>query len=244
MDKKISELLEIIKDSKRIVFMTGAGVSVPSGIPDFRSANGLYSTKYGDLNPETIISHSFFERYPDEFYRFYRDKMVYEKALPNVIHKTMALLERCGKSLGVVTQNIDGLHQMGGSSDVLELHGTILKNRCLKCGKSFGLEKIVSSNGVPRCECGGIIKPEVVLYEEGLDYDCLRKAVDRIRNADTLIVVGTSLVVNPAASLVSYFGGHKFVIITMSETPYDRYADLIIRDKAEVVFDAIRKEYE
>ena len=244
MDKKIAELLDIIKDSKRIVFMTGAGVSVPSGIPDFRSANGLYSTKYGDLNPETIISHSFFVKYPDEFYRFYRDKMVYENAKPNVIHTTMALLERCGKSLGVITQNIDGLHQMGGSKDVLELHGTILKNKCMKCGKSFGLEKIVTSEGVPTCECGGIIKPEVVLYEEGLDYDCLRASVDRIRQADTLIVVGTSLVVNPAASLVSYFGGNKFIIITMSETPYDKYADLIIRDKAEIVFDMIRKEYE
>ena len=244
MDKKIEELLNIIKDSKRIVFMTGAGVSVPSGIPDFRSANGLYSTKYGDLNPETIISHSFFVKYPDEFYRFYRDKMVYENAKPNVIHTTMALLERCGKSLGVITQNIDGLHQMGGSKDVLELHGTILKNRCMKCGKEYGLDKITSSNGVPMCDCGGIIKPEVVLYEEGLDYDCLRASVDRIRQADTLIVVGTSLVVNPAASLVSYFGGNKFIIITMSETPYDKYADLIIRDKAEIVFDMIRKEYE
>ena len=244
MDKKIEELLNIIKDSKRIVFMTGAGVSVPSGIPDFRSANGLYSTKYGDLNPETIISHSFFVKYPDEFYRFYRDKMVYENAKPNVIHTTMALLERCGKSLGVITQNIDGLHQMGGSKDVLELHGTILKNRCMKCCKEYGLDKITSSNGVPMCDCGGIIKPEVVLYEEGLDYDCLRASVDRIRQADTLIVVGTSLVVNPAASLVSYFGGNKFIIITMSETPYDKYADLIIRDKAEIVFDMIRKEYE
>ena len=244
MDKKIAELLEIIKDSKRIVFMTGARVSVPSGIPDFRSANGLYSTKYGDLNPETIISHSFFVKYPDEFYRFYRDKMVYENALPNVIHTTMAILERCGKSLGVVTQNIDGLHQLGGSKDVLELHGTILKNRCMKCGKEYGLDKIINSKGIPTCECGGIIKPEVVLYEEGLDYDCLRASVDRIRSADTLIVVGTSLVVNPAASLVSYFGGRKFIIITMSETPYDKYADLIIRDKAEVVFEEIRKEYE
>ena len=244
MDKKISELLDIIKDSKRIVFMTGAGVSVPSGIPDFRSANGLYSTKYGDLNPETIISHSFFVKYPDEFYRFYRDKMVYENALPNVIHTTMALLEKRGKSLGVITQNIDGLHQLGGSKDVLELHGTILKNRCMKCGKEYGLDKITSSIGVPMCDCGGIIKPEVVLYEEGLDYDCLRASVDRIRQADTLIVVGTSLVVNPAASLVSYFTGHKFIIITMSETPYDKYADLIIRDKAEIVFDMIRKEYE
>ena len=244
MDKKIEELLNIIKDSKRIVFMTGAGVSVPSGIPDFRSANGLYSTKYGDLNPETIISHSFFVKYPDEFYRFYRDKMVYENAKPNVIHTTMALLERCGKSLGVITQNIDGLHQMGGSKDVLELHGTILKNRCMKCGKEYGLDKITSSNGVPMCDCGGIIKPEVVLYEEGLDYDCLRASVDRIRQADTLIVVGTSLVVNPAASLVSYFGGNKFIIITMSETPYDKYADLIIRDKAEIVFDMIRREYD
>ncbi|MBO4623429.1 MAG: NAD-dependent protein deacylase [Bacilli bacterium] len=244
MDKKIEELLNIIKDSKRIVFMTGAGVSVPSGIPDFRSANGLYSTKYGDLNPETIISHSFFVKYPDEFYRFYRDKMVYENAKPNVIHTTMALLESCGKSLGVITQNIDGLHQMGGSKDVLELHGTILKNRCMKCGKEYGLDKITSSNGVPMCDCGGIIKPEVVLYEEGLDYDCLRASVDRIIQADTLIVVGTSLVVNPAASLVSYFGGNKFIIITMSETPYDKYADLIIRDKAEIVFDMIRKEYE
>ena len=244
MDRKIEELLNIIKGAKRIVFMTGAGVSCPSGIPDFRSSNGLYATKYGNLNPETIISHSFFVKHPDEFYRFYRDKMVYEDAKPNVIHKTMALLEARGKSLGVITQNIDGLHQMAGSSDVLELHGTILKNRCEECGKEYGLDIVTKSTGIPHCSCGGIIKPVVTLYEESLDYDCLRRSVDRIRQADVLIVVGTSLVVNPAASLVSYFNGYKFVIITLSNTPYDQYADLLIHEKAEDVFEAIRKEYE
>ena len=243
MDKKIDELRKLIQDAKRIVFMTGAGVSVPSGIPDFRSANGLYSTPYGNLNPETIISHSFFVAHPDEFYRFYRDKMIYEDAKPNVIHKTMALLEEKGKSLGVITQNIDGLHQLAGSKDVLELHGTILKNECMKCGKKYDLDIVTKTAGVPHCDCGGIIKPVVTLYEESLDYDCMRKAVDRLRQADLLIVVGTSLVVNPAASLVSYFGGSKFVIVTMSETPYDRYADLIIRDKAELVFEEVRKDY-
>lgn len=243
MNAKIDELKKLISEANRIVFMTGAGVSVPSGIPDFRSANGLYATKYGNLNPETIISHSFFMAHPDEFYRFYRDKMIYEDASPNVIHETMALLERRGKSLGVITQNIDGLHQLAGSFDVLELHGTILKNECMDCGAKYGLDIITKTDGVPRCKCGGIIKPVVTLYEEQLDYDCLRKAVDRLRSADLLIVVGTSLVVNPAASLVSYFGGNKFVIINLSETPYDGYADLIIRDKAEVVFDEIRKEY-
>lgn len=244
MDSNITKLLEIIKESKRIVFMTGAGVSVPSGIPDFRSNTGLYSTPYGGLSAEEIISHSFFFKNPEVFYKFYREKMVYEKAKPNVIHKTMALLEEKGKSLGVITQNIDGLHQMGGSSDVLELHGTILKNKCQLCGAEYGLDVVTKSNGVPMCKCGGIIKPEVTLYEESLDYDCLRKSVDRIRCADTLIVVGTSLVVNPAASLISYFSGYKFVIINLSPTPYDMYADLIVREKAEVVFDAIRKEYE
>ena len=169
--------------------------------------------------------------------------MVYEDAKPNVIHEAMALLEKRGKSLGVITQNIDGLHQDAGSSDVLELHGTIRKNRCEKCGALFGLEAVTKSSGVPRCKCGGIIKPVVTLYEEPLDYDCMRKAVDRLRCADTLIVVGTSLVVNPAASLVSYFSGNKFVIVTLSTTPYDGYADLIIHEKAEIVFDAIRKEY-
>ena len=244
MSDKINELRNIIKDAQRIVFMTGAGVSVPSGIPDFRSTNGLYSTPYGNLNPEEIISHSFFMAHPDEFYRFYKEKMIYENAKPNVIHETMALLERCGKSLGVITQNIDGLHQLAGSTDVLELHGTVLNNKCMDCGKEYGLEKIVNSKGVPRCSCGGIIKPEVVLYEEGLDTNCLMSSVNRIRQADCLIVVGTSLVVNPAASLVRYFNGWKFIIITMSSTPYDRYADLVIHEKAEDVFSEIRKDYE
>ena len=244
MDNNIAKLLDIIKESQRIVFMTGAGVSVPSGIPDFRSNTGLYATPYGGMNPEAIISHSFFYKNPEVFYKFYREKMIYKDALPNVIHKTMALLEEKGKSLGVITQNIDGLHQLGGSKDVLELHGTVLKNRCEKCGALYGLDVVTNTSGVPTCKCGGIIKPLVTLYEESLDYDCLRKAVDRIRCADTLIVVGTSLVVNPAASLVSYFSGYRFVIINLGETPYDGYADLIVREKAEIVFDAIRKEYE
>lgn len=240
---QIDELRKIIKESKRIVFMTGAGVSCASGIPDFRSSSGLYSTMYGNYRPEEILSHTFFVKHPDEFYRFYRDKMVYKDAKPNVIHKTMALLEEKGKSLGVITQNIDGLDLMAGSKNVLELHGTILKNRCEDCGREYGLDIVTKSEGIPRCSCGGIIKPLVTLYEEGLDYDCLTNAVKAIRMADTLIVVGTSLVVNPAASLVSYYTGNHFIIINMSTTPYDRYADMIIRSKAEDIFEEIRKDY-
>ena len=221
------DLQSIIVDSEKIVFFGGAGVSTESGIPDFRSQDGLYNMKY-KYPPEQIISHSFFMADPEEFFRFYRDRMIYPAAKPNAAHLKLAERERAGKLSAVVTQNIDGLHSDAGSKNVIELHGSVRRNHCMKCGKSYGLEFITSADGVPRCSCGGRIKPDVVLYEEGLDEKTLYRAMEYIQEADVLIIAGTSLAVYPAAGLVRYYRGHKLVVI--NKTPLDRGlgADLVI----------------
>ena len=229
MEEKIRKLQEILKESERIVFFGGAGVSTESGIPDFRSVDGLYHMKY-DYPPETIISHSFFMRKPEEFYRFYKDKMLLEGAKPNAAHLALAKLEQMGKLTAVVTQNIDGLHQAAGSKVVYELHGSVLRNYCMRCGKAYDMEYVKHSEGVPKCSCGGTIKPDVVLYEEGLDQDVIRGAVSAISKADTLIIGGTSLVVYPAAGLIDYFSGKHLVVINRDATPRDNMADLLIQD--------------
>ncbi len=223
------ELKKLIDDSNNIVFFGGAGVSTESGIPDFRSVDGLYNQKY-DYPPETILSHSFFMRKTEEFYKFYRDKMICTSAKPNYAHIALAKLEEMGKLKAVVTQNIDGLHQMAGSKIVYELHGSVLRNYCMKCRKFYGLEAITESTGVPKCTCGGTIKPDVVLYGEGLDDDTTKKAVRAIARADVLIIGGTSLNVYPAASFIKYFQGSQIVLINKSETPFDTDANVIIRD--------------
>lgn len=227
-EEKIKELQNIVDTHNHIVFFGGAGVSTESGIPDFRSQDGLYNMKY-KYPPETIISHSFFERYPEEFYRFYKDKMLILDAEPNAAHKKLAELEAAGKLDAVVTQNIDGLHQKAGSKKVYELHGSVLRNYCTRCHKFFDAEYIKNSKGVPKCDaCGGIVKPDVVLYEESLDMDIVNGAVNAIRNADCLIIGGTSLVVYPAAGLIDYFKGDKLVLINKSSTGRDAQADLAI----------------
>ncbi len=236
-------LQEIIDDSEKIVFFGGAGVSTESGIPDFRSVDGLYNQKY-DYPPEKIISHSFFVRYPEEFYRFYRDKMIFPDAKPNDAHKKLAELEKCGKLSAVVTQNIDGLHQMAGSKNVIELHGSVHRNYCTKCGKFYPLSAITESAGVPKCECGGTIKPDVVLYEESLKTEDIERAVSEISAADTLIIGGTSLVVYPAAGLVRYFKGKHLAVINKSEINANN-AELVINDSIGKVMSKIiceRKE--
>lgn len=221
-------LQEIIDDSRKIVFFGGAGVSTESGIPDFRSVDGLYNQKY-KFPPEMIISHSFFERNPEEFYRFYRDRMIYTNALPNAAHKKLAEWEKRGILSAVVTQNIDGLHQLAGSKNVIELHGSIHRNYCTKCGKFYPLSAVTETDGVPRCECGGVIKPDVVLYEESLRSEDIENAVLEISSADTLIIGGTSLVVYPAAGLVRYFNGKHLVVINKSEINAGN-AELVIND--------------
>lgn len=202
-------------------------MSTESKIPDFRSTDGLYNQQYA-YPPETILSHTFYMRRPEEFYRFYRNKMLFPDAEPNRAHKALAKLEQEGRLRAVITQNIDGLHQKAGSQEVLELHGSVLRNYCTKCGKFYGLEAVLESEGVPRCTCGGVIKPDVVLYEEGLDQHTLQKAVYYISNADVLIIGGTSLTVYPAAGLIDYYGGKKLVLINKSVTPMDSRADLVI----------------
>jgi NAD-dependent deacetylase len=220
MDDKILTLKKWIEESGNIVFFGGAGVSTESGIPDFRSVDGLYNQKY-DYPPETILSHTFFMKKPEEFYRFYHDKMIISDVKPNRTHTRLAELEQEGKLKAVITQNIDGLHQLAGSKKVLELHGSVHRNYCMSCGKRYGLEIVAEAEGVPRCSCGGIVRPDVVLYEEGLDNDVMSEAVQRIRQADILIVGGTSLVVYPAAGLVSYYKGNKLVLINKGSTAYD-----------------------
>ena len=221
----------IIEDSDNIVFFGGAGVSTESGIPDFRSVDGLYNQKY-KYPPETIISHSFYRRNPEEFYRFYKDKMIFADAKPNKAHIKLAELEKQGKLKAVITQNIDGLHQMAGSRNVIELHGSVHRNYCEKCHAFYDLDYIVNSDGVPKCEkCGGTVKPDVVLYEEALDEDNMSRALQYISEADTMIIGGTSLVVYPAAGLIRYFRGRKLVVINMSPTQSDSNADLLIADK-------------
>ena len=231
-------LREILSNSNNIVFFGGAGVSTESGIPDFRSTDGLYSQKY-QYPPEMMISYTFFAEHPEEFFDFYRDKMIFLDAKPNPAHTVLAGLEAKGKLKAVVTQNIDGLHQAAGSKNVLELHGSVHRNYCVKCRKFFGIETIVNAKGVPLCDCGGTIKPDVVLYEEGLDNDTMSKAVEFISKADVLIVGGTSLVVYPAAGLVQHFSGSKLVLINKSKTSLDRKADLLINDSIGAVFDAM-----
>lgn len=220
-------LKQWLSESENIVFFGGAGVSTESKIPDFRSTDGLYNQQYA-YPPETILSHTFYMRRPEEFYRFYRNKMLFPDAEPNRAHKALAKLEQEGRLRAVITQNIDGLHQKAGSREVLELHGSVLRNYCTKCGKFYGLEAVLESAGVPRCTCGGVIKPDVVLYEEGLDQHTLQKAVYYISNADVLIIGGTSLTVYPAAGLIDYYGGKKLVLINKSVTPMDSRADLVI----------------
>ena len=224
------QLKSWIEESGNIVFFGGAGVSTESGILDFRSQDGLYHQQY-DYPPEEILSHSFYMKNPEEFYRFYRNKMLAPGAKPNKAHLALAKLEREGRLKAVITQNIDGLHQAAGSREVLELHGSVHRNHCLRCGKFYGLEAIENSSGIPRCSCGGMIKPDVVLYEEGLDMDVLNRAVNYISRADVLIVGGTSLTVYPAAGLIDYYRGHKLVLINRDATALDSRADLVISGK-------------
>ena len=245
MDQKMSERVDLleqwIKESDNVVFFGGAGVSTESGIPDFRSVDGLYNQQY-DYPPETIISHSFYRKNPEEFYRFYKNKMLFPDAQPNAAHKALAKLEQQGKVRAEITQNIDGLHQAAGSKEVLELHGSVHRNYCTRCGKFFGLSDILGMNGVPRCECGGIIKPDVVLYEEGLDQETLQKAVRYIQNAEILIIGGTSLTVYPAAGLIDYYRGKKLVLINKTATPMDERADLVISAPIGEVFERFLTE--
>ena len=224
-------LQEIIDDSSRIVFFGGAGVSTESGIPDFRGVDGLYRQKY-NYPPEVMLSRSFFDRQPEEFFKFYRDKRLVDGVKPNAAHYKLAELERAGKLICVVTQNIDGLHQDAGSVNVAELHGSVRRNYCMKCGRSYDKEFIKNSTGVPRCACGGVVKPDVVLYEEPLDSDTTDRALDAIARADTLIVAGTSLTVYPAAGFVSAFGGRHLVLINLTPTALDSRAELAIHAKA------------
>lgn len=235
----VEQFLEWVRESDNIVFFGGAGVSTESGIPDFRSVDGLYNQEY-DYPPETILSHSFYRRKPEEFYRFYRKKMLCLDAEPNITHRKLAELEQAGKLKGIVTQNIDGLHQKAGSKNVMELHGSTLRNYCEKCYEFVSAEDILHSEGVPKCpKCGGPVKPDVVLYEEGLNQKTLQDAVWHISHADLLIVGGTSLAVYPAAGLIDYYNGHKLVLINKSATPMDSRADLLIQDGLGRVFERI-----
>lgn len=231
----VDKLSQWVREAKRIVFFGGAGVSTESGIPDFRSVDGLYNQKYA-YPPETILSHDFFIRKTGEFYRFYRDKMLITDAKPNPAHLKLAQWEQEGKLLGVVTQNIDGLHFAAGSKKVYELHGSVLRNYCMDCGKFYDADFIKNSTGVPKCSCGGTIKPDVVLYQESLDHNCIMGAVNAIANADLLIIGGTSLSVYPAAGLIDDYRGNRLVLVNKSETPRDSRADLIIRDPIGEVF--------
>lgn len=236
---EIEKLQEIIDKSNNIVFFGGAGVSTESGIPDFRSKDGLYHMKY-KFPPEEILSHSFFMDNLDEFYRFYKDKMNSLNVLPNVSHKFLAKLEKAGKLRAVITQNIDGLHTKAGSKNVLELHGTIYKNHCMECGREYSAEYVFNSEGVTYCECGGIIKPDVVLYEEALNDFTVMQAINYIKQADVLIVAGTSLTVYPASGLVRYFRGKNLVIINKDTTDYDNMANLVIHEKLGDVFKKLK----
>ena len=232
---KVETLKQWIKDSRRIGLFGGAGVSTESGIQDFRSVDGLYSQKF-DYPPETIISHTFYARKPEYFFWFYREKMLPLGFEPNITHRVLAKWEEAGKLSAVVTQNIDGLHQRAGSKKVYELHGSVLRNYCTRCGKFHSAEFIKESDGIPRCDCGGIVKPDVVLYEESLDQNTIEKSVMAIYNADMLIVAGTSLTVYPAAGLINYYQGKRLVLINRDETPYDSRADLVIHDSLGNVF--------
>lgn len=238
MDQKIRLLKDWVQGSGNIVFFGGAGVSTESGIPDFRSTDGLYRQQY-DYPPEEILSHTFFMCNPEEFFRFYRAKMLCLTAKPNAAHRKLAQWEREGRLKAVVTQNIDGLHQAAGSKRVFELHGSVLRNTCMRCGRFYDAQSILRSEGVPRCECGGIVKPDVVLYEEGLDQRTLQGAVDAIANADMLIVGGTSLAVYPAAGLVNDYTGNRLVLINRDETPLDGRAGLVLHGKIGEILELV-----
>lgn len=236
--ENLEKLKTWVQESKRIVFFGGAGVSTESGIPDFRSVDGLYNQKF-DYPPETIISHSFFMKNPEYFFRFYREKMLPLGFSPNITHKKLAQWEGEGKLTAVITQNIDGLHQKAGSRRVLELHGSVLRNYCMKCHKSYSAEYVKNSQGICRCDCGGIVKPDVVLYEESLDSQVLEKSIYAIAQCDLLIVGGTSLTVYPAAGLLRYYPGHRLVLINRDETPYDNQADLVLHENLGKVFEQL-----
>ena len=233
--EQLETLKSWIQESNRIVFFGGAGVSTESGIPDFRSVDGLYSQKF-DYPPETIISHTFYQRRPEYFFRFYREKMLPLGFEPNITHRVLARWEEEGKLSAVVTQNIDGLHQKAGSKKVYELHGSVLRNYCVRCGKFHSAEFIRDCDGVPRCTCGGIVKPDVVLYEESLNQDTIEKSVGAIATADLLIVAGTSLTVYPAAGLINYYRGNRLVLINRDATPYDDRADLVFHESLGTIF--------
>ena len=235
MDDKIMQLKKWIDESDNVVFFGGAGVSTESGIPDFRSVDGLYNQKW-KYPPETILSHSFFVKYPEEYYRFHREKLVIDGVKPNAAHLKLAELEQAGKLRAVVTQNIDGLHQAAGSKKVLELHGSILRSYCSACGRPYPADKMNRGEGVPRCACGGVIRPDIVLYEEPLDDDVVSEAIRVISGAEVLIIGGTSLNVYPAAGLINYYRGNKLALVNLSETPYDDEADLVIHEKIGKVF--------
>jgi len=238
MDEAVKELKEIIDGSDNIVFFGGAGVSTESGVPDFRSEDGLYHQQY-KYPPEQILSHTFYMRMPEEFFRFYKDKLLITGVKPNKAHIKLAELEKKGKLKAVITQNIDGLHQAAGSKEVLELHGSVHRNYCEKCGKFYDFDYMANAEGVPVCSCGGRIKPDVVLYEEGLDMGIMQKAVEYISNADVLIIGGTSLAVYPAAGLIDYYRGNKLVLINKSATPRDRQADLVVQGAIGEILDQI-----
>ena len=235
MEEKIQKFKNLVEQSQNIVFFGGAGVSTESGIPDFRSKDGLYNQKY-KYPPEEILSHTFFIKNTNEFYKFYKEKMNSLKYEPNITHKKLAELENKGKLKAIVTQNIDGLHQKAGSKKVFELHGSVLRNYCMKCNKFYGPEYIFNSEGIPTCSCGGIIKPDVVLYEEGLDEETLKNSIIAIQKADLLIVAGTSLTVYPASGLINYFRGEKLVLINKDATPYDNRANLVLNESLGKVF--------
>ena len=238
MDESIVRLREMIKESDNVVFFGGAGVSTESGIPDFRSVDGLYNQEW-KFPPETILSRSFFDRNPEEYFRFHRAKLVIDGVKPNRAHLRLAELEAEGKLKAVITQNIDGLHQAAGSKNVLELHGSILRAYCSRCRRPFPADIINKGEGVPRCGCGGVIRPDIVLYEEPLDENVMDSAIRYIRSADVLIIGGTSLNVYPAAGLIRYYRGNKLVLVNLSETPYDSYADLVIHEKIGEVFSRV-----
>lgn len=233
--QKLETLREWISQSKNIVFFGGAGVSTESGIPDFRSVDGLYNQQF-DYPPETIISHSFFRRDPEYFFRFYREKMMPLGFEPNITHVKLAQWEQEGRLSAVITQNIDGLHQKAGSQNVYELHGSILRNYCVRCGKFHSAEFVKTAQGIPLCDCGGIVKPDVVLYEESLSQTTLENSIEAIQGADMLIVAGTSLTVYPAAGLIKYYHGNRLVLINRDETPYDRCADLVFHRSLGEIF--------
>lgn len=237
----IDSFKELVRKSNNIVFFGGAGVSTESNIPDFRSNDGLYTSQEFSFAPEKILSHSFFKTNTEEFYRFYRNKMIYKDAKPNKTHLILSNLEEQGKLKAVITQNIDGLHQMAGSKKVIELHGSIYKNYCVDCGTRYDLDYVLNSkSNIPKCnKCGGVVRPDVVLYEEGLDMDVVEKAIFYIEHADMLIVGGTSLVVYPAANLVRYYNGNKLVLINKSITPYDDIANLVFHDNISTVLSSI-----